>query len=89
MAVCLYPNPLREAHINKHSIQVVHRAVVASNLARIADAVCDAPDFDRAGVDAARDALARGDYEINAERIAEGLLQFDAPLDDRGRPRRG
>lgn len=70
---------MREAHIKKHAIHVADRATVASNLKRIADAVSHAPDIDTSKVEAAKDALARGTYEINAERIADKLLQIDAP----------
>lgn len=80
---------MSEAHINKHSIQAAHRAAVAANLKRIADAVADAPDFDRARVDAARQALARGVYEINVERIAENLIRYGAPHRVTGCRRRG
>lgn len=79
---------MSEAHISKHSIQAAHRAAVAANLKRIADAVANAPDFDRARVDAARQALARGVYEINVERIAENLIRYDAPRHDLGCHRR-
>lgn len=89
VAVLLHPNPLREAHINKHAIQAAHRAAVAANLKLIADAVSDAPDFDTARVNAARQALARGTYEIDVERIAENLIRYDASQRDAGRHRRG
>lgn len=80
---------MSEAHINKHSIQAAHRAAVAANLKRIAAAVADAPDFDRARVDAARRALARGVYEIDVERIAENLIRYGVPRRDIGNHRRG
>ncbi len=80
---------MSEAHINKYSIQAGHRAAVAANLKRIADAVADAPDFDRARVDDARRALARGVYEINVERIAENVIRYSAPRGDPRYHRRG
>ncbi len=67
-----------------HSIFAADLATVASNLTRIADAVSDAPDFDTGKVASARAALDRGEYEVNAERIAEKLMQIDATL--RGNP---
>lgn len=73
----IYHRKSKEAHINKNSNHIVVPAVVASNLKRIADAVSAAPDIDGGRVRAARDALARGEYEINTERIAEKLIEID------------
>lgn len=62
---------------------------MASNLKRIADAVSDAPDCDARRVRSAREALARGEYEVDAKRIAEKLLQIDSVARDSARFRRG
>lgn len=51
---------------------------MASNFERIAEAVSDAPDLDTGRVEAARNALARGEYKVSAERIAEKLIQIHA-----------
>lgn len=72
-----------------HSIFVADRAAVALNLQRIADAVSEAPDFDTRKVKSAREALDRGVYEVNIERIAEKLIQFGTTLRDSGRLRHG
>lgn len=68
---------MREARIKHHVIPVADPATLASNLNRIADAVADAPDFDTEGVAEVREALARGAYEINVERIADKLIEID------------
>lgn len=79
----------KEARINKVSNDIVVPAVVASNLERIAEAVAEAPDIDTDRVQAAKDALARGVYEINPERIAEKLMQIDTASRGNERARRG
>lgn len=63
-----------------HSIFSTDMAAVALNLTRIADAAHDAPDFDTGKVASARAALDRGEYQVDAERIAEKLMQIDATL---------
>ncbi|MDZ7842371.1 MAG: flagellar biosynthesis anti-sigma factor FlgM [Gammaproteobacteria bacterium] len=63
-----------------YSIFATDMAVVASNLTRIADAVSEAPDIDTGKVASARAALNRGEYQVDAERIAEKLMQIDATL---------
>lgn len=78
-----------EARINKVSNHIAVPAVVASNLKRIAEAVSEAPDIDTGRVRAARDALARGVYEVNTERIAEKLIEIDTASRGNGRFRHG
>lgn len=64
---------------------LAHRAAVASNFHRIADAVAAAPDVDTAKVEAIKEALACGEYEIDPDRIARKMLGLDKAL---GRDRR-
>jgi len=75
--------------IKKPLSHLADPAAVAANLERIADAAPAAPDFDPRRVEAVKDALARGVYEIDAGRIADTLIQLDPALRLAGRfPRR-
>lgn len=75
--------------IRTKPVYTADRAAVASNLDRIVDAISEAPDVDRGKVDAAKDALSRGVYEVNPDRIARKLLNLDAALSGTRRCRRG
>lgn len=59
---------------------LARRAAVASNFHRIADAVAAAPDVDTRKVEAVREALACGEYEIDPDRIARKILGLDQAL---------
>lgn len=73
---------------NTSSLRDYEREAVAANLQRIAAAVGDAPDVDAERIEATRDALSRGVYEVNPERIAEKLIRFDTALSNAHRKRR-
>jgi len=62
------------------------RASVASRLKQIAERVPHAPDIDTGEVAAVRQAVDRGTYRINPERIAEGLIRMDTALGRIQRP---
>jgi negative regulator of flagellin synthesis FlgM len=53
----------------------------AQLLATVAQQIAGTPDIDRSRVDSIRQALASGSYQIDASRVADGLLaaqKFDA-----------
>ncbi len=52
----------------------------ATNLKQIEARVKDLPDVDRARVDALRQRIESGAYEINAGRLADRLLAFERDL---------
>lgn len=52
----------------------------ASQLKRIESRLASVPDVDQARVDAMRARLARGDYRVDAERLAERLARFERSL---------
>jgi len=79
--------PFTEARIKDHRIQLAGTTTLASNLKGIGRSVDDPPVVDPVRVAAVRDALARGEYEINRERIAEKLVQLVAAARSRGRNR--
>lgn len=49
----------------------------AQSLSRLQDAVEAAPDIDSDKVEAIKQAIAEGRFEINAERLAEAMLAQD------------
>ena len=52
----------------------------ARSLQKIGDAIAKAPVVDAAKVAAVKRALSSGTYQIDAGRIADGLLQFERGL---------
>ena len=52
----------------------------ASNLKQIEARLADLPDVDRARVDAARQRVESGAYQVNAGRLADRLLAFERDL---------
>lgn len=80
---------VNEAPTRKGHLYPADQALVASSLDQIAYAVRKAPDIDLRKVNAARDALANGTYEVNPERIARKLLRMDTALSRGGRRRGG
>lgn len=77
-----------ELLMNKKIVDPTERQAVASNLDKIADAVSGAPEIDREKVEAVKDALSRGVYEVDPDRIARKLLNLDAALNGSGTRRR-
>lgn len=53
----------------------------AQSLTQLETQLKAAPDVDSDKVNALRAAIADGSYQINAERVAEKLLNFEAQLD--------
>jgi negative regulator of flagellin synthesis FlgM len=47
------------------------------NLSKVAERIKDAPDFDRAKVEAIKTALREGNYPINPRRIAENFVALE------------
>lgn len=54
-----------------------------SRLPQISDAIPDAPEIDVSKIEAARNALARGTYEIDPDRIADELMRLEGILRQR------
>lgn len=52
----------------------------AMRLQRLAQAVADAPVADSSRISSVKDALARGEYRVNAERVADKILQAEREL---------
>jgi negative regulator of flagellin synthesis FlgM len=52
----------------------------AMRLQRLAQAVADAPVADANRVASVKDALSRGEYRVNSERIADKILQAEREL---------
>lgn len=74
-----------EALIKTYSRHPGDRASVASNLERITQIASGAPEVDTWKVEGIKDALSRGTYRINPERIAEKLIHMDTALQHRHR----
>ena len=49
----------------------------ALKMKRLEDQIMALPDVDNARVDAVREKLARGDYEVNKGGIAEALIRYE------------
>ena len=47
------------------------------NLSNVTQRAKDSPDFDRAKVDAIKDAIRDGNYPLNAKRIAENFVAIE------------
>jgi flagellar biosynthesis anti-sigma factor FlgM len=69
-----------EGLIKTNSVNIAERAAVESRLPQISDAVPDAPEVDVSKIEAVRDALSRGTYEIDPRRIADELLRRNSIL---------
>lgn len=52
----------------------------AMRLQRLAQAVADAPVADSNRISSVKDALAKGEYRVNAERVADKILQAEREL---------
>ncbi len=53
---------------------------MATNLKQVEARIAELPDVDRARVDAVRQRVESGAYEINAGRLADRLLAFERHL---------
>jgi len=53
----------------------------AQLLSRLDETLSTLPDIDTARVDAVKSAISSGDYEIDAEKIADAVLRADRELD--------
>lgn len=58
----------------------MHLTDMATNLKQVEARIAELPDVDRARVDAARQRVESGAYEINAGRLADRLLAFERHL---------
>ncbi len=67
-------NPETDGHV-KLSAEAQH-------LKQLEVQLKSAPDVDSDKVNALRAAIADGSYQVNAERVAEKLLDFEAQLDE-------
>lgn len=52
----------------------------AQQLKRLAEAVAAAPDVDQVRVAALKDAIARGEYRVDAERVADRMIALERDL---------
>ncbi|MGE3600032.1 MAG: flagellar biosynthesis anti-sigma factor FlgM [Dehalococcoidia bacterium] len=52
----------------------------AMRLQRLAQAVADTPVADSSRISSVKDALAKGEYRVNAERVADKILQAEREL---------
>lgn len=75
-----------EALINTYSTNTGDRESVARKLERIAECVSEASDVDAAVVASIREAVSRGQYRVEPDRIAEKLIELDTELQRLRRP---
>ena len=71
--------PNRKADASSTGSQV-RLTDTATNLKQIEARLADLPDVDRARVDAVRQRIEAGDYQVNAGRLADRLLAFERDL---------
>lgn len=69
-----------EAPIKTYFKQADDRASVAATLQRISEIVAYAPDMDTDKIMAIKTALSQGLYRVDAERIADKLVDLDTAL---------
>lgn len=74
------PLPVGKSDAKPESRDTVHLTDSARKLQEMEKALAEAPVVDSKRVDAIKQALASGTYEIDAERIAEKLLQMEKDL---------
>lgn len=82
-AKCDKPAPAAEVTgTGRHD--VVQLTDLAARLQNLTQAIADVPEVDAARVNALRQAIAGGDYQIDAEAVADKFIAFEGLLADRG-----
>lgn len=53
---------------------------MAARLKSLENKLTEQPEVDQTRVDRVRDALARGEYQVNPDRVADKMMNFEAGL---------
>lgn len=56
----------------------VHLTDMASRLKSLEQKLANQPDIDQSHVDRVRDALSRGQYQIDPDRVADKMMDFES-----------
>ena len=73
-------SPAAAPHEQPRSADSVDLTGRAQELRAVSKELAKTPEFDSARVEALKQAISSGSYEVNAERIAEKLLATDGQL---------
>lgn len=75
------PNSKEQATTPAGSSDTVELTSSARLLQRLDKTLSEIPDIDRNRVEAVKTAIANGEYEVDAEKIADAILRSDQSLD--------